>query len=155
MRAKLLFSSFHFSQAYAKCTGQKFQNVENEENRFFFKIGPKLILYKTFLEKSYFSHLLLSLCSLVFTDSEKKCFFVFFAQNCHEKWVKQVSFSTSEFGSKNIIFEPKTCFCMWNHPKWFLNSSPKISLLLFESIFSLSEKIAVSSGQGLCQNKRC
>ena len=32
MRAKLPFSSFHFSQAYAKCTGQKFQSVENEEN---------------------------------------------------------------------------------------------------------------------------
>ena len=85
----------------------------------------------------------------------KKLFFVFFAQNCHEKWVKQVPFSTSEFGSQNIVFEPKTCFFMWIHPKWFLNSSPKISLLIFESNFSLSEKIAVSSGQGLCQNKRC
>ena len=43
--------------------------------------------------------LLLYSCSLIFTDSEDKLIFVFFAQICHKKSVKKISFSTSELGS--------------------------------------------------------
>ena len=47
------------------------------------------------------------LCSLVFTDSEEKMRFVFFAQICHEKSIKKLFIFKIRIGFQNIIFDAK------------------------------------------------